>query len=233
MSIFILNGKKIMKNKIMVALLLLVITTSVKSQTLTVGPKVGLNISNLTNLDDLKPKVGLTAGAFMMFSFIEHFGVGLDALYSKEGAQYVYEIKDGDDLFRYQYRADLNYLRFNVPVTYFFRNKEDAIRPKIYAGPSLAFLLSAKNKSELLSSTNNSNTILTEGSTTVTDQYKSSDFGAIVGAGFNARITDGVWLNFDAAYHIGATDIPKEPEPGADPIKNQGFTFTVGVGFGF
>lgn len=205
---------------------------TVRSQTLTVGPKVGVNVSTLTNLEDLKAKSGLTAGGFLMYSFIEHFGVGVDLLYSREGARYVYQVTDGNDELRFQYKADLNYLRLNVPLTYFFCKQEHAVRPKIFAGPSLAFLLSAKNKSELISSTENSTTV-SEGTTTVTDNFKGTDFGALAGAGINFRLSDAIWLNLDAAYHIGATDIPKDPQPNGDPVHNQGMAFTAGFGFGF
>jgi hypothetical protein len=222
-----------MKKKIILAALLVSNFAAVKSQTLTIGPRVGINISSLSNREDMKAKVGLSAGGFAMYSFVENFGVGIDALYSREGAQYVYEIKDGDDLTRYKYHDDLNYLRFNIPVTYFFRKKEDSFRPKIFAGPSLAFLLSAKNKSELISSTGNSNVTIRNSTMTVTDQYKRTDFGALIGAGFNVKLAEAIWFDFDAAYHIGAVDIPKNTLPGADPIHNQGFSLLAGVGFGF
>jgi outer membrane protein W len=221
-----------MKKKILLVTMLGAACIAASAQTLTVGPKAGINVSTLTNLEDLKPKAGFTAGGFLVYSFIENFGVGLDVLYSKEGAKYRYEISDGSNMVKYQYKADLNYLRLNVPLTYFFCKKENSLRPKIYAGPSLAFLLSAKNKSEVISASGN-DVSAEEGTTTVTDNYKGTDFGALAGAGFNYKLAEATWLNFDASYHIGATDIPKDPEEGSDAVKNTGFAFTVGVGFGF
>jgi hypothetical protein len=220
-----------MKKKFLLAAVLVISCIAAKSQTLTVGPKLGINVSSLLNLEDHNPKVGFVAGGFLVYSFIENFGVGLDMMYSREGAKYVYIVDDEENVTRYRYNIDLNYLRFNVPLTYFFRDKEDAFRPKIYAGPSLAFLLSAKNKAEIISSTDNSLTV--EKNQTVTDNYKAADFGALAGAGFNYRIAEATWLNFDAAYHIGGTDIPKNQPSESDPVKNRGFTFTAGVGFGF
>lgn len=218
--------------KILLVALLAAVCSSVQSQTLTVGPKVGLNVSSLSNLEDHNPKVGFTAGGFLVYSFIENFGVGLDVMYSREGAKYVYVFDDGEDMVRYRNNIALNYLRLNVPLTYFFRDKENAFRPKIYAGPSLAFLLSAKNKSEVVAAGNNSS-VSSEGTKTVTDDYKGIDFGALAGAGFNYKLSEAIWLNFDAAYHIGATDIPENRLSGTDPVKNRCFVFTAGVGFGF
>jgi len=221
-----------MKKKILFVALLAVAGSIAKGQTLTVGPKAGVNISRLTNLEDLQSKTGFTAGGFLVYSFIENFGVGADLLYSGEGAKYVYLVNDGNNTTRYQYKVSLNYLRMNVPFNYFFCKQENAFRPKIFAGPSLAFLLSAKNKSELISASDNSATVVT-GTKSVTGNYKGADFGALAGVGFNYKLAEETWLNFDAAYHIGGTDIPKNPPAGADPVHNTGIALTLGVGFGF
>jgi len=221
-----------MKKKIILLGILAISCFSVRSQTLTVGPKVGVNVTTLTNLEGLESRAGFTAGGFLVYSFIENFGVGVDLLYSKEGARYEFDVRDGDDFARYKFKTDLNYFRINVPFNYFFFKQENAFRPKIFAGPSLGILLSAKNKSELISATGNSMTVQ-EGTTTVTGNYKTADFGALIGTGFNCRLAESTWLNFDVAYHIGASDIASHPENNADPIHNSGFAFTLGVGFGF
>lgn len=202
-----------------------------KGQTLSVGPKVGVNISSLSGLDDIKSRAGFTAGGFLVYSFVQNFGIGLDAMYSMEGAKYEYDFGLAGEEIRLENKLDLNYLRLNVPLTYFFRLKEDNFRPKIYAGPSIAFLMSAKSKTEVVSDPGNSG-IEVDDNRTVTDDYKGTDFGALVGAGVNYRLAEATWLNIDAAYHIGATDIPEESDQ-EDPIKTRGFTFTAGVGFGF
>jgi len=221
----------IMKKTILIMTILAASWATLQAQTLSVGPKAGLTVTTLTNLDDIKSRVGFTAGGFLVYSFVQNFGVGLDAMYSLEGAKYEFDYGSGSDMIRFSNKLDLNYLRLNVPVTYFFRLKQDNFRPKIYAGPSLAFLLSAKSKTEVISGSENALVDIDE-NRTVTDNYKGTDFGALVGAGFNYRLCEATWLNIDAAYHIGATDIPKDSEQ-EDPIKTRGFTFTAGVGFGF
>jgi len=220
-----------MKKIIILIAILTSFTARMYGQTWTVGPKVGVNITSLSNLDDIKSRVGFTAGGFLVYSFIENFGVGLDAMYSMEGAKYESEFGDANDMIRFSSKLDLNYLRFNVPVTYFFRTKQENFRPKIYAGPSIAFLLSAKNKTEVISSSDES-LLGHETDTDVKDNFKGTDFGALVGAGFNYKLAEAIWLNVDAAYHIGATDISEDTEQ-EDPVKTRGFTFTAGVGFGF
>ena len=218
----------IMKKTILMMAIVMGTCFVMKAQTLTVGPKAGVNITKLSNLDDIKSRGGFTAGGFLVYSFIQNFGVGLDAMYSMEGAKYESDFGSGEDEVRLKNKLDLNYLRFNVPLTYFFRLKDDNFRPKIYAGPSLGLLLSAKSKTEVMSDPSNS---VVDEKRTVTGDYKGTDFGALVGTGFNYRLAETTWLNIDAAYHIGATDIPKEERD--DPVKTRGFTFTAGVGFGF
>ena len=186
----------------------------------------------MTNLNELEAKVGLTAGGFLVYSFIENFGVGLDVLYSQEGAKYVFEIENGNESVKFENKANLNYLRFNVPLIYFFRSQENSFRPKIFAGPSLGLLLSAKHKSELVSG-NDDDLLIAEGTQDVKKNYKGTDFGALAGLGFNYKLAEATWLNVDASYHIGATDLPKDPDSGDDPVKNTGVALTVGVGFGF
>jgi outer membrane protein W len=220
-----------MKKTILMMAILTGTCSIIKGQTLTVGPKVGVNVTSLSNLDDIKSRAGFTAGGFLVYSFVENFGIGLDAMYSMEGAKYEYSFGSGEDQVRLKNKLDLNYLRFNVPLTYFFRLKPDNFRPKIYAGPSIAFLMSAKSKTEVVSAPGNSGYEVDE-KRTVTDNYKGTDFGAVIGTGFNYRLAEATWLNFDVAYHIGATDIPKDSDQD-DPIKNRGLSLTAGVGFGF
>ncbi len=221
-----------MKKQIILIATFIAISCAGMSQTLSLGPKAGVNISNLTNLDNLESKAGVTAGGFLMYSFVEHFGIGVDLLYSNEGAKYVFEVNDGNNESRYQFKADLNYLRVNVPFTIFFRKQEDAVRPKIFAGPGMAFLLSAKHKSELLASTPNSVTAF-EGTSAATDKYNRFDIGVLAGLGINFKLAESVWLDLDASYHADAIDIVKNPPSGSDPVHNTGLAFTAGLAFGF
>jgi hypothetical protein len=175
------------------------------SQRLTIGPKLGINVSTLSNAEGAESRVGLTGGGFLVYSIVKNFGVSADVLYSQQGA------KSSEGGVTLDYKLD--YLSIPILANVFFGELGDQLRPKIVLGPSLNFLLSSDpvDKSEL----------------------NSFDLSAIIGAGLNYRIGDRTWLNMDARYGIGATEIDKSPQPEDDAVKNNVFSVTLGVGFGF
>ena len=81
-------------------------------------------------------------------------------------------------------------------------------------GPQLGFLVSAQNKYEL----NNSKT-----KTTVTDDYKTFDFGLNFGAGY--KVTDELEIN--ARITKGLTDINHDPAKGS----TTNTYFSIGVAY--
>ncbi|MEP7263394.1 MAG: porin family protein [Bacteroidota bacterium] len=196
------------------------------------GPRLGVNFSDISGFDNSEMKAGLLVGAFAVYSFQEHFGVSLDLLYSREGAKYKTTVTSPGFTFKSDVKARLNYLRIPLQACVFFGQFGDALRPKISLGPDLGFLLSAENKS---TTTTNDGLISTEESSTKDskDSFKSTDFGAIAGAGFNLRITEETWFNFDLRYYIGASDIRDEKPAGTDDVKNSNLSVSAGIAFGF
>jgi outer membrane protein W len=223
-----------MKTKMLMALLLAMSTSAFAqdsgfTQYFTAGPRVGINFSNIDGVDDGESKAGLLAGGFLVYSFHEHFGAGLDVLYSMEGVKFENDIPVNGTSVKFTNTTRLDYLRIPVQAFVFFGQHGNAFRPKLSLGPCLGFLLSAENKVEN-EATSDEETI------DIKDNFKSTDFGAIVGAGFNYRLAESVWLNTDLRYYIGATELQEDEEQAeendADPLKNNGFSFSLGVGFG-
>src|SRR5690349_14344362 len=99
-----------------------------------IGPTVGYN-HTWTSGDGTSAKPGFNAGIVYTNSFMEHWGAGLELKYSMEGAKI-----DGTDA-----NGNLAYLRLPLRLKYFFGDYGNAFRPKVYLGPSLGFLLSAKS----------------------------------------------------------------------------------------
>lgn len=118
-----------------------------------VGPKAGLNITNLTgdDVEDAKMKVGLNVGGAVHLGFSENIGIAAEILYSMKGAG-----GEGDDI-------NLSYL--DIPVLFRVSFGEDT---KIYvnAGPYAGILLSAK-----------------QGDIDGKDFYKSLEIGGAAGGG--------------------------------------------------
>lgn len=199
-----------MKNLIF-ALLLCLSTAAVTAQeSISFGPVVGVNFSKMADVaGDTEFKTGFVIGGQLTHSNINNWGVGGAILYSKEGVDI---ISNGVET-----EVGLTYLRVPVKGFVFFRDFEDAFRPKIFAGPSFAYLLGSET-----------NIAGSNDEVDTKDMYKSFDLGLTIGTGFNARIAEGTWFNFDAGYTHGLLDVSEFGD-----ASNRGFTVTAGVAFGF
>jgi len=96
-----------------------------------ITPQVGINLANMTNVDDSKMKVGLVAGANLECPVADAFSVSAGLLYSMQG--YKYDSSYGS------YNVNMDYL--NIPV---LAQYEVAPGLKIKAGVQPGFLMSAK-----------------------------------------------------------------------------------------
>lgn len=102
---------------------------------ITIQPKVGLNIANVTDADDADARIGLAAGAEFEYGVTDMIGVSAGLIYSMQGAKTTVEGVDAT--------MKLDYL--NVPIL-----------ANVYVAPGLAvklgiqpgFKLSAKGKAE-------------------------------------------------------------------------------------
>lgn len=207
---------------------------SESEQFFTFGPRAGLNISNFSGADDSETKAGLLAGGFLVYSFQEHFGVSVDALYSVEGAQFTERITANNTTIKIDNDYALNYLRLPVQANVFFGEFGNRLRPKITLGPSVGFLLSAKNNFKSVTTDGNGGSVTLEDKDDVKSDFKGIDFGAIVGAGLNYRLTDAVWWNLDLRYYLGATNIDDDNNNSGNnnDLKNNSFSVSLGIGFG-
>jgi outer membrane protein W len=178
------------------------------AQNFSVGPIVGLNISNLRgDVTNNSAKLGLAAGAFANYSITDNFGFTGQLLYSQQGAKT--KVGTNDDAVK------LDYLQIPILAVYYLG--QGNFRPKLLLGPQFGFLLSAKDKAGKDQDPNN---VILE----------KNDLGIVVGAGFNYNLSSKIWLNADVRYDYGLTDIFKDVN-----IKgyNTNFALMVGVSFGF
>lgn len=180
------------------------------------GPVVGAGYTGVSGLKNTKFKVGGDAGLAMVYSAAEHFGIGLDVLYSLEGMK-----QDGPDpldvTHTITYNLNLNYIRVPLKAIYFFNQYGNSVRPKIFVGPSFGFLTTAKVKSGSYPQTD------------VKDNAKSTDVGIIGGVGSNFRLAPKTWLNLDLSYTQGLTNTYVS---GTEDHKNMHAFLNVGVNFG-
>lgn len=179
----------------------------VSAQTLSAGPLVGVNVSTIA--DDLTSKylTGLNLGGFLNYSIDSHWGLSAKLLYSQLGDK----SKTVDNYTR------LHYIQLPVTGVYYFGDMGDKFRPKVFAGLYAGALLKANNS-------NGDIIVQADGQ----KAYNNTDFGGLAGLGFNYRLKSRTWLNVDAGFNKGFTDITKTPNT---TYSNVAFNLNVGVSF--
>ncbi|WP_277496391.1 porin family protein, partial [Elizabethkingia anophelis] len=167
----------------------------------TAGPRFGIkaggNLSDLTNLDREKSKIGFYAGVFMNAPISSEFSIQPEVVYSQQGAKFK-DFGNVTDL-----KKNLGYI--NVPVMVQYNATPDFY---LEAGPEFGFLVDAQDKGKV-----NGVSYKSSG----TDGYNTFNFGMGLGAGY--RFTPNISIN--ARYTAGFTNIVKNN--GGDSVKNNNF----------
>lgn len=143
-----------------------------------IGPRIGINFSNVSNVEGSEALTGLAIGLTGTYSISEKTGLTIDLLYSGEG----YKLNSNE--------LRLSYLQIPIYFDLFFGELGEKFRPKVYAGIAPGFLLDAKN---------NGNDI--------EDVFNNFNFAVTGGLGFNYRLGSRIWLNTDLRAFLGMTDI--------------------------
>ncbi len=173
------------------------------SSNFSIGPRLGVNFSNVSNPQNAKTLTGLVAGLTSTYSINEHSGITVDLLYSGEG------YKNGGT------EIKLNYLRIPVLYNVFFGELGQSFRPKVLVGPQAGFLLSAKS-----------------GTTDVKSDMKNFAFGIGAGLGFNYQLKERMWLNADLRSFFDLLDLRDDPPSSSDKSAIRNIQFSVGVAWG-
>lgn len=200
--------------KILFAIVFIGVSSNIQAQVNSIGPTVGFNYAWLSDDANVEARPSYNVGILFNHSILESSGIGIEARYSQEG----FRTKIGNQTFTHQ----LNYLRVPLEFNYYFGELEDDFRPKIFAGPSFGFLIGGKSKTVI------GETIVTVESK---DLYEPFDFGVNAGVGFNYRLAESVWLNFDAAYTHGFLKVTQGNS--ASEPQNRLLNLNLGVAFGF
>ena len=81
--------------------------------TLSIQPKVGLNIANITDIDDADPRLGLVAGAELEYQITDMVSLSAGALYSMQGSKQ----QNGNILgLNINYKSTLKTDYLNIPI---------------------------------------------------------------------------------------------------------------------
>lgn len=144
-----------------------------------IGPRVGVNFSNVSNVENSSSLTGLAIGLTSTYSISESSGITVDLMASHEG----FSINDDD------FRA--TYLQIPILFDVFFGELGSAFRPKVYVGVTPGFLLGAKFNDDKIDDL---------------DGFKKFNLALTGGLGFNARVASRIWLNADLRAYLGLTD---------------------------
>lgn len=161
--------------------LLLFVACQLSAQEFHFIPKIGLNLSTITNSDgDMKAGLNIGVAGEVMMS--KKFAIEPGIYYSMQG------VKGTDDGATAKFKND--YL--NIPVLFKGYVYEGF---NLFAGPQFGFKVSSKLKASQ-SGTSVSTDVLS-------DWFKTFDFSLVVGAGYQLPIG----LMFSLNYNIGLTNV--------------------------
>ena len=191
---------------VLLAVTVMIATTSVKAQQVYLKPMAGATLASFVGGDyDAKMKVGLVAGAEFGCAFSEKCGITAGLLYSMQGSKY----KKTDD------EQKLDYL--NIPVLF---NYYVAPGFAVKVGPQLGILTRAKTADW------ENNTLRRVDDYDIKHLCNTIDFSVPVGVSYEFR--DFV---MDARYNIGISKVGKDKSDWPwflDSERNSVIMFTLG-----
>lgn len=208
--------KKILFGTMMLAAMAVTKTNAQVKDNLSLGPIVGFGHSwmstDLGDGVDYKFNPSFNGGLRLVYSATPNLGIGLDGIFHQEG----FKAESAGA----KSTTHLNYINLDPRIYYFFGQYGQAFRPKLGVGPDFGFLVGGKQTTMIGN---------TETEIKAKDVYNSFNFGVSGLVGFNYRIKSGTWLNVDAVYKNGFSDLTKAG--GSDP-KSRSLFLNVGVTFG-
>jgi len=171
---------------------------------ISLGPVASLGHSWVSNVPgDRDFKFSPALGIGLVYSRDEHLGFGAQVLVSHEGYKQEFLVSTPANPMAHKEDVTVNpvYLRVPMHVIYFFGDYGDKVRPKIYAGPSIAVRIDETHYYS-------DNSIRPpEGSPAAADVFHRFDAGLSAGAGANVRLSKLTWLNLDLGYYHGLLDV--------------------------
>lgn len=200
-----------MKNCIILLLAVTLCTAHAQAQeNVSVGPIVGVSVANFrgdvaNTFVDWKP--GITVGGFYNYSSKTGFGFSGQVLFTQMGAK----------TFNKANEVNLNYIQVPILATFFFGQYGDRLRPKLFAGPNVDFLVGAKDINGDNINGPKDNRI-----------FSPVDLGLTFGAGLNYQIWNKIWLNFDVRYGLGLFNVLRNDNM---KLKNSNWGANLGISF--
>jgi hypothetical protein len=202
-----------------------------------VGVRTGVNYSKLVidgNPDASMRRPGAIFGAFLTYNFNQWLAVSPEIMFSQTAARRVDYALSG-----FTSKADYRLNQFQLNALFDARIPLVSVyKPRFIFGPS--FDLNTRSTVELNSDYGfsvNDGPLLIKKEWDASSEFKTLDFGMIVGAGLDFDMKRGV-LKFDARYRAGISDINNQYYGGNTMFWNRtvhtsNWMFTIAYGFKF
>ncbi len=191
-----------------------------KAQYFSIGPVAGLGASRISNMPgNERVKLSPSMGVGFVYSKDAHWGWGSGLNVSLEG----YKTDIGPNTIS----VTPSYLRMPMRVYYFFGDYGNAVRPKLYLGPTVGLKV---NESHSMNGAISNGTDVASGYVVNDDMFRTFDVGFNTGAGVNIRLVKAMWLNMDLGYNMGLIDAVKDA--GGSYNMNENLRFNAGLLFG-
>ena len=199
----------------------MVISTIGFGQSVSTGIKVGLNFATVggeyTNGLDLQSITAFNAGVFAKFDLLDLLALQPELLYTMKG----YKLAETSiPMFgNISVTGNISYLE--IPVLLKLRipfSSFGIIKTNIFAGPEVAFKLSAKAKNEINGQPSQTQDI---------PNTNSTDFGVIFGAGADIDLPI-TTIMIDVRYDLGLRTLDSSQNP--SDIKNRVISINAGIG---
>lgn len=204
------------------------------------GPAVGVNLGGLkihpkgegttTNFNS-----GLIAGYDIIYDYSEMFGLELQPVYIQKGGLIKTAQTDMGLILEYKQTAEVNYI--DVPLLFRVSFEGESIKPFLFAGMDIAFLLKDIKFTIDNVTVNGQDYTAQLPPEALTQKIKSKkiDSGVIFGAGIAMPVSI-VNLFIKAQYNIGLANISDEQQQSDQQeisLKNQGLQILTGILYAF
>ncbi len=197
------------KMSILVVALFTLITVLPASGQVNFGVIGGLNLASLSfDPDpqgvDLSNRTGIGIGGVLSFGVGETLALQLEPMFLQKGSKATVQ-GFGETELKASY--------IEVPAMLKFAFGSSDTKPYVMAGPTVGFLLSAK-----------------QDETDIKDDVKSIDFGLTFGGGVSLPMGNNT-VFVEGRYSFGLADINDDSDPDADKFKTKGIQIMAGITF--
>lgn len=190
-----------------------IFTTQTFAQYISFGAKAGVSTNAFSQFATQESNFGFQTALFGTYSVHENYGWSADLGYTYTGGMIRRDLESG----MVTREMGLAYVNFTPRFVLFAGDVEDDFRPKFSFGPHAGYLLAATDENRDVD---------------LTSQYKRFNWGVTVGTGFNYRMAESLWLNFDVDYALGVMDVLTVSRTTPSNAYTNGLSASLGIAVG-